>query len=343
MHLQRFLKKNPLLIVGSGLSVSMGLPGMWELLNHLKDKIPLNCSTKEKEEWHECLILIEEHGFEEGLGKVSVSSGLLSKIVNETASLVGRRNDEFSESLIDLQISDFPFAKLLLHLTNSLHPLNPILHIVTPNYDHLIEHSCDMININCISGFYGSHHLKFNATKLKDDLYRCETIYEKGRPRKDFRKVPTIKLLKPHGSLNWHKIGETTYQSYKSFPGSTRVIITPGDSKYKASLTDTVMNYHREMANDCINNAESILVIGYGFNDTHLQTVLYDKIKSGIECLIITKSLSAEAKKLIRDFNHVTAIEENGQVGTQWYSQGEQGIWGEPLWDLSHFVNKVIG
>jgi SIR2-like domain len=160
---------------------------------------------------------------------------------------------------------------------------------------------------------------------------------------KDYRKLPTVKLLKPHGSLSWYKIGETTFQSHKNLTGSTRVIITPGNSKYKVSLTDTVMNYHREMANDCINNAESVLIIGYGFNDSHLQTVLYDKIKSGVECLILTKSLSDVAKKLISDFRQVIALEECGQSRTTWYSDGEQGVWDEPLWEINHFVKKVIG
>jgi SIR2-like domain len=342
LELQRFLKKKPTLIIGTGLSVSMGLPGMGELLSHLKEQIPLECKELEIKEWEDCLAHIDAVGFEEGLGKVNVSEGLLKVIVQATANLVGQKDATFASKLANMQISDIPFAKLLFHLVNSLHPLNPILHIVTPNYDHLIEYSCDLIDVNCVTGFYGSHHLKFNANKLKEDLYRIETVHEKGRPKKEHRKLPTVKLLKPHGSLNWYKVGELTYQSHIGIPESSRVIITPGNSKYKASLTDTVMNYHREMANDCITKSESILIIGYGFNDIHLQTVLNDKLKSGIDCLILTKSLSVGANKVISDYKQVIALEQNGHLGTKWYHNEEEGTWDEPLWDLTHFVKQVI-
>jgi hypothetical protein len=343
MLLQQFLKKKPTIIVGTGLSLSMGLPGMWELLSYLKEKIPIDTTNQELEEWETCLTYIDQYGFEEGLGKVTVSEGLLKKIVDKSAGLVGNKDIEFSSKLYQLQISDFPFARLLLHLVQSLHPLNPILHVITPNYDHLVEYACDLIEVNCVTGFQGSHLMKFNAEKLKEDLFRSETMYERGRPKKDFRKVPTIKLLKPHGSLNWYKDGETTFESQRMMAGCARVMITPGNSKYKASLTDAVMNYHREAANECIVNSEAVLIVGYGFNDIHLQTALYDRIKSGTDCLILTKFLSEGAKKLISDFKHVIALEENGHLGTKWYFEKKQGTWNEPLWDLGHFVKKVIG
>ncbi|MGD6854486.1 SIR2 family protein [Bacillus infantis] len=343
IHLQGFLKKSPMLVVGTGLSLSMGLPGMGELLTHLKKRIPLSCTMVQLEEWENCLTLIDQHGFEEGLGKITVSDNLLNQIVNETADLVGAKDSEFASKLSDYQVSDLPFARFLQHLIQSLHPLNPILHIVTPNYDQLVEYSCDLIGVNCVTGFHGSHFMRFNANKLSEDLYRTETVFQKGKKTKDFRKVPTVKLLKPHGSLSWHRIGENTFQSHKIIPQSSRVIITPGNSKYKASLTDNVMNYHREMANECIKDAESVVIIGYGFNDSHLQTVLNDKIKSGTDCLILTKWLSDGAKKFVSDFKHVIALEEHDSLGTRWYYNGEQGTWGEPMWDLNHFVKKVIG
>lgn len=343
IHIQKFLRQKPIIIVGTGLSLSMGLPGMGELLTCLKSKLPISCTTDELEEWEKCLDLIEKYGFEEGLGKITIRESLLMKIVDETVCLVGQRDEEFSKKLHEMQIEDFPFAKLLKHMVQSLPPQNPNLHIITPNYDHLIEYACDLIDVNCNTGFQGSQFQKFTPDRLKDDVYRMKITSEKGKQKREPRKIPSVKLLKPHGSLNWRKINENTYyQTHRDIADSTNVVITPGDTKYKSSLTDTLMNYHREMGNQCILSAEAVLVIGYGFNDVHLQTVLCDKLKSGVDCLILTMSLSDAAKTILKQHTHVMALEMEGQSGTKWYFDNEEGIWDEPLWDLRHFVKKII-
>jgi len=343
IHLQEFIRTRPMIIVGTGLSLSMGLPGMSQLLEHLEKRIPelSQGNTAIHEEWKSCLDLIHKYGFEEGLNQITICDELLELITNETADLVQIKDLQAFQSIPNLQLSDFPFAKLIKHLVDSLHPENQILNVITPNYDHLVEYACDLINVHCCTGFTGTYLLKFDPAQLKNDSYNLHPIPDhKGNKR--FRKIPRVRLLKPHGSLYWQKVGNETYEAYHKIDSSKRVIITPGNTKFKSSLTDSIMNFHRELANDCILNANSILIIGYGFNDLHLQTVLQDKLRAGVSCLILTKELSSYARQLISSHRQIFALEECGYLKTKWYFNELEGIWDDPIWSLDQFVKRIL-
>jgi len=344
IHIQEFMRKKPIIIVGTGLSLSMGLPGMWQLLEHLKVSIPRLCTTSTiSTEWERCIELIDKHGFEDGLNKLTICEELLDHIINETANLVHEKDIEAFYKIPQMQLSDYPFAKILKHLIHSLPPDNQTLNVITPNYDHLVEYACDLIGVESCSGFKGTHLLKFDYTHLKNETYRIHPFVDHtGKPR--FQKIPRVRVLKPHGSLNWQKVEGNTYESFQKIKGSKRVIITPGSTKFKSSLTDSIMNSHRELANDVIQRANSILIIGYGFNDVHLQTVLQDRLRSGVDCLFMTKGLSATAKELITSHKQILAIEEDptSHQRTKWYFNQQEGIWDDPIWDLRQFVKRIL-
>jgi SIR2-like domain len=341
--LQEFMRKKPIVIVGSGLSMSMGLPGMDKLLKHLKLRIPTyyRFFPNIEKEWGHCVKLIDAYGLEEGLGKTKINEKLLSIILDETASMVEKEDESLRQKLLAKSDYPFPFVKLLKHLMTSLHPSDPVLDIVTSNYDHVIEYACDRARIKCSVGFSGVITQEFTSDDLNKHLYTENLLPKRGRLIREFRKEKRVRLLKPHGSLWWQKIGDATLQSSTRIPSGSRVLITPGLTKYEVSLTDNVMNYHREKANECIRKANAILVIGYGFNDTHLQTVLNERLSDGLDSLFLSKSLTANAKKIIAKFHQVAALEAN-EGGTEWYCQGNTGIFADPIWDLATFIDKVI-
>lgn len=342
-QLQEFIRTRPIILVGTGLSISMGLPGMKELLQYLANRIPELCKDNVTlySEWQSCMKLIDLHGFEEGLSQVTISDELLEIITNETAEFVQQHDLQIYKSIHELQLSDFPFAKLIKHFVDSLHPENQTLNIITPNYDHLVEYACDLINVRCCTGFTGTYLKKFDYEHLKNDSYSLNPIPGQ-RGNRRYRMIPRVRLLKPHGSLYWQKVGEETFETYQKIEGAKRVIITPGNTKFKNSLIDSVMNCHREMANNCIQKANSILIYGYGFNDLHLQTVLKEKLRLGVNCLIMSKCLSPYARQLISSYKQILALEEDGFMRTKWYYNGQEGIWDESIWSLNDFVKKIL-
>ena len=122
------------------------------------------------------------------------------------------------------------------------------------------------------------------------------------------------------------------------------MIITPGQQKYRAGY-DKPFDMQRTLANDAINKASKLLIIGYGFNDSHLEVHLDAKIKSGTPTLILTQSLTPGARVQLTH-NSVWALEkdlnvENGTIA----HIGQETIClpGEDIWDINGFVTGVLG
>lgn len=343
--LQEFLRTKPMLLIGTGLSVSMGLPGMDELTKCLKSEMPQSCDGNATliSEWEGCLTSIETYGLEDGLGRCTVSQELLNLIVENTALCIDAKDTQFKRQLITISTTSFPLAKLIKHMLDSLPPGNPCLNIITSNYDHLIEYACDVSAIQCCTGFFGAHIQQFSHDNLVCDSYSLTIITDKKTTRSDYRKQKRVRLLKPHGSLKWQQLGNETFQCSETIENATRVIITPGLTKYKASLTDPIMNCHRELANQSIRSSNSIMVIGYGFNDSHLQTVLTERLSQGMNALIITKSLSDNAKTIVKDYPNIIALEESKAGGTTWYYQENSGEIPGNIWSIEEFVETIIG
>lgn len=103
---------------------------------------------------------------------------------------------------------------------------------------------------------------------------------------------------------------------------------------------------HRERGNRAIDCAARFLIIGYGFNDVHLETHLSQRIKSGVPTLIITHSLSPNAKELLKHAPHYLAIESADVAGvqaTRVYSPGAIDVFaGISIWDLESLVKEVF-
>lgn len=343
--LQDFIRTRPVLLIGTGLSVSMGLPGMGQLSNHLYEELPKRFINNQAllDEWKECVERIEQLGLEEGLGLNKISNELLVNVVEETACLVNTIDTEFRKKLFSNDDTSFPISKLIKHLVDSLPTDNPTLDIITPNYDHIIEYACDYIGVECCTGFSGAYIQTFSPENLKKDLFIPARVTSTSKLKREFRKCKKIRLLKPHGSLNWQYKENRFLQCVEPLVAATRVMITPGLTKYEESLTNSVMNCHREIANERIRASQSVMVIGYGFNDPHLQTVLKERLEQGVGCLIVTRTLSQNAKNLLNLYPHIIALEKCNSGFTKWYNQAKHGYLQAKLWDIEEFVNYVIG
>ena len=347
LKLQSILDMKPILLIGTGLSISMGLPGMKDLTDHLATGIPRCCDGKEHllAEWRKCKELIEENGLEDGLGKTNVSEELLNHIVEQTACLIEKRDKKFktnffsNQNYIQDNSASFPLTKLLKYLVDSLSPSNKVLEVITPNYDHLIEYACDCIGVTCSTGFKGNYIQAYSNENLRSTLY----INSSKGITPTYKHAEQVRLYKPHGSLYWQNINGRVVECSEILSGSQRVIITPGLTKYTVSMTDTVMNTHRELANECIRKASSIVIIGYGFNDSHLQTELFAKLSQGLQCLILTKELGGRIKKLVNECPNIIALEAAEEEGqTLYYNKKEVKQLPVDLWSLDGFIKQVI-
>ncbi|PKQ74550.1 hypothetical protein AOX56_20930 [Aeromonas sobria] len=337
--LQGFFTQTPLVIVGSGLSLGEGVSGMWHLSQHLKKTIPDLVNGEELEEWRRIELEIDAGTmFEDAMSKLNPHSALVPHIINETASLLsGDEQNIFKDVLTRKKV--LQLERLIKHLS---HNQNEIV-FVTPNYDRLIELACEMQGVEILTGFNGVYYSPHNPIGEKDKV----TVIEQ-RKNHNARAAISLKkklhahILKPHGGLDWYEDNGQVFKSQVNI-SAKRLMITPGTSKFRAGYQHP-FDYHRERANTFIKSANSILIIGYGFNDEQLETHLKNKLVTGTKVLLITKDISPNAKKICNGMNNVMTISalQGDDHKTIVCINGIETIHDGMWWALGSFIKEVL-
>lgn len=303
--------KYPKLILGTGLSITYDLPGMWKLSKRLEEEFEALDDEDIKKLWSSKKTRIFRKGLEEGLADINIHNEKEKEFVQKIKVYTAKYILEEEIGLMDNIMSKRTgFQKLLKYLKNSSSVNNPVLDIMTPNYDRVVEFVSDSLEINVINGFLGH-----NICHFKDEVLKSpKSIYNK--------KVFSVRLFKPHGSLNWIRINDKIVctndnkRLLKQFDNIE--IITPGTSKYEIGLTNDTFRIVRERFNEVLNNSNnySLFVFGYGFNDEHFNTVLYNKFED-VKALIIAKELKEEVVQKALENDNLTlmySIEENNYL-----------------------------
>ena len=335
-QLQEHLGDGLVLIVGSGLSCAEGVPGMGALGHHLVTHIPASLSPDDTKLWEEIHPLIETEGLETALLKHAPTASLEAAIVQSTGDFIAAAEASIISEVFN-NTRTLRLTKLIPHL---LKPGTGIP-IVTTNYDRLAELACEEAGLGVDTMFCGH----FAARLEPEDSYWsfCRQVKLVGKNVR-YKFASKANVFKPHGSLDWyHREGNPVrYAGALPLP---RLIITPGLNKFRSGY-ESPFDKHRERGNDAIDKARRFLIIGYGFNDDHLETHLTPRIKSGVKTVILTYALSPKAREIaVGNKNVITAEfgEEAGIVGSRIVVNGAELFYpGISYWDLDGFVKGVL-
>lgn len=322
-------------IVGSGLSVAEGISGMGPLAKHLLMEVPARIDNGSLDNWSKISkALAKGTDLETALLNNAPTDQVEAAIVALTADLI--LADE-AKVLGEVLNNDrcLRFTKLIKHM---LKPSSGIP-IITTNYDRLIEVAVESAGLGIDSLFTGHHIAKHDPLGSRHSL--CRSVKQQGKTVvRAFCDHAVI--LKPHGSLDWFRKGNDPVRCTFAI-GAPRLIITPGLNKFRGGYNQP-FDAHRERANREIDNAQRFLILGYGFNDEHLQTHLEPQLMRGMPALLITHSLSPKASELIGKCPSLTAIvSDSAGVGAKVHHMGAAMFFpGANLWDLDTFVTEVF-
>ena len=313
----------PVIVLGSGASVSYGLPTMWNLAEYLKDNIKINADK----EWDKFVQLLDKGAdLETALQKVTLNSDITDKIIVKTWELINPKDVKvFFDSLSNLDF--FPLSKLINKLFNST---SKELNIITTNYDRLAEYACEKSNLYHYTGFTTG----FYRTKISKDPINIQR---------------RVNILKVHGSLDWFRnkdnllIGLSNMEAIPA--GFLPEIVTPGIEKYRKTHIEPYRTIIQE-ADNALENTDNYMCIGYGFNDEHIQEKLKNKcIQSNSKLLIITRTLTEATKKFITEqgCKNYLAFECDNKINTKIYSSefGIKVIPNENYWSLDGFLKLL--
>ncbi|MCL4207665.1 MAG: SIR2 family protein [Pirellulaceae bacterium] len=323
-------------IVGSGLSCAEGIPGMNALGNHLLEQIPSSLDLSYHSTWEPIATLLESgHDLESAMLKYPPTPEVEAAIVLLTS--------QFICSFETAVIEDVFSGKRTLRLTRLFpHLLKPTtgIPVVTTNYERLIEVAAEMAGLGVDTLFVGEHYGRLNPRECQMRFCR-DTSYSKGKVYRRF--ADRITLSKPHGSVDWYQHNSEPIRCPYSL-SLPRLIITPGRNKFRTGY-DRPFDSHRERANRDIDKASRFLVLGYGFNDDHLETHLSPRIRDGAPTLVLTHSLSVNGAILLAQSPQMTVLTCNPTVdpGTIVHTKdGTVAFNGANIWDLDQFISEVL-
>lgn len=281
-QVQDYYSKAPAIILGSGASAALGIPGMDALADHLIHNTDVSGATEdERKLWNSfCDLLGGGSDLESALHKVQMNENLTKKIILSTWGLINSHDIAiFRRGLLERNL--FPLGRLLkLMFRSSLNSVD----IITTNYDRLAEYSCEQERLHHFSGFtHGFIRQTADPSEIK--------ITRK------------VNVWKVHGSLDWFKTpsGETLgLLNSEIVPENFEPrIVTPGIQKYH----ETHLEPYRSIINsadNAIKSANSFLCIGFGFNDEHIQPKLIVKcLRENVPITIISYKLTDAAKNLL--------------------------------------------
>lgn len=334
-EIQSFFDEGTVTIVGSGLSCSEGISGMGSLAKKLIKEVP----SKIKEHNIKCWEVVEKSlkngiDLETALQENNINKEIERTIINITYDLISAEDEKIFREILE-QGRELKFSKFLSYFNTNLYNLV----IITTNYDLLIEYAFEINELPYFDSYTGNI-ISRNLGKDYSSRYLKQKIQ-----MKKINSSRIIKLFKPHGSINW-KLINGKYFKINNIDCGEPCIITPGSNKYERGY-NIPFDYHISKMSEEIDKSKRMIFIGYGFNDNHLETHLKKSENINKPKLIITRSLSDNAKKLIEDSPDIIAIEKDKDFsenkGTRVYFNNENYlIEDKNLWDIEELVKEVF-
>ena len=301
---QDFLENPPLIVWGSGATIPFGLPSMEDLNAQIKEKI---------DNFDESNANLEtELGKDKYEKKMPKIKGVIWDAVNQADISV-------LEKIISNNTNDFNGIAKMIKKFIETHP--QVVNIITTNYDRVLEHVMSYNDISFTDGFNGKTLSIFDDTQFKDNKI--------------------VNLVKVHGSLNWFDInGETRFLPSVSENKIPKIII-PSKNKFEEAY-DSPYRELIQKSDNLIKDANSFLIVGFGFNDKHLTPKIKKKIQNGAPIVLITKNVSPNSFKVLKDAKKNILFEgsKNGKTKVTYKkdSESKEVELNGNFWKLNKFM-----
>ena len=322
------------LVIGSGLSAAEGIPGMDALAKHLVNR-ESSVPTTDLVLWAQVKKALDEgEGLEAVLINHSPTETFEAWIVERTIDLILPKEREVMTAVLrgDRVLRLTTFLKQMLRPSTGL----PIL---TTNYDRLIEVACEMAGFHVDTIAIGHYAGAFDDKR--SFMASCRGIKRRGKATV-LDHFSRAVVLKPHGSLDWYRVGSDARRCSLNIDGE-RLIITPGLNKYRAGYS-APFDKHRELANEHIKRASHLLIVGYGFNDDHLQTHLVSRIRGGVPTLILNRSINEKTRIMVNESPACVCLTKGTtSAGFTMETKGRNVEYvGLDLWDLGIVTKELL-
>jgi hypothetical protein len=314
--------QNLVVLAGSGCSIGAGGPSMAHLWDAVVGEVPTSDAVNIAQKVKHAL----------NIKNIEV---LLSRIeaylqVNEDDAEVSAFLTKSKGAILQMCTQFLASGKLSAHET-FLHRLSrrrardPRLKVFTTNYDLCFETASAKLGGVVLDGF------SFSLPRRYDPRYFSYDIVRRPRGGDDLGSYleGVFILYKLHGSVNWERDGDANIRVANN--GTARsdeaCLIYPAAGKYQRSYTQPFLESMAQYLATIREPNTCMIVVGFGFNDTHISEPLLAAARSNphIRVIVVDPSL---AKKFTE--------RENGL----WSDLGNLSDEGSDIWFINSSFHK---
>ena len=182
------------------------------------------------------------------------------------------------------------FYNIIFKIRNkSKNPIN----IFTTNYDLFNEKALESFKINYCNGFNGFIERVFEPSIFKQRIVDEENRYkEKWNPLKRY-----VRLYKIHGSIDWIE-KDDKIQQVQEYSGKENILIYPTQAKHFETQYSPYSELFREMSIKLQSSNTTLIIMGYGFGDDHINNLIAQSLINEDFNLIILSSLEEERARV---------------------------------------------
>lgn len=160
---------------------------------------------------------------------------------------------------------------------------SPKVSIFTTNYDLFNEKALEENNIIYTTGFSIGLTKKFDINQFK---YR--QVDDTDRYKDRWQPISNeANLYKIHGSINWKTLSGGELCQVEDNSDSETVVIYPTMLKHRETVQTPYSELFREFANTLQRKNTTLIVMGYGFPDEHINTIISQNLKNQDFTLIV--------------------------------------------------------
>ena len=210
------------------------------------------------------------------------ANNLLSDKVKEVSKKViediSNANDEENIKAVLKRYSEFikVILQLLYHANSRQVTKN--INIFTTNYDLFIEKSLDELMKYESFVFNDGSNGYFN--RILDSANYNKSVAYRGLNDSYLNELPTLSLIKPHGSMNWERGQEDNILIRKSVVENPVVVKPTGLEGQETFLNNHFHDMLRVFQLELDKPQSILIVIGFSFQDKHIAKMLRRSLKN---------------------------------------------------------------
>ena len=210
------------------------------------------------------------------------ANNLLSDKVKEVSKKViediSNANDEGNIKAVLKRYSEFikVILQLLYHANSRQVTKN--INIFTTNYDLFIEKSLDELMKYESFVFNDGSNGYFN--RILDSANYNKSVAYRGLNDSYLNELPTLSLIKPHGSMNWERDQEDNILIRQSIVENPVVVKPTGLEGQETFLNNHFHDMLRVFQLELDKPQSILIVIGFSFQDKHIAKMLNRSLKN---------------------------------------------------------------